>query len=347
MVRIRDSVLIHPVSGKVANMKAQLAISRETFPLQEAFVISRGAKMAADVVCATISGAQGLSGHGECVPYGRYGETLDSVVAQMDAARHAVESGCTREALQTLLPAGAARNALDCALWDFDAKRLGIRAHEMAGLHRIAPATTAVTLSIGDPDDMARAAAKLNHMPLLKIKLGGNDDIARINAVRTAAPACELIVDANEAWREDQLEILISACAHAGISLIEQPLPAGKDHALARIKHAVPICADESVHDRATLSQLRDRYDAVNIKLDKSGGLTEALALTREAQSLGFAVMVGSMVGTSLGAAPAMLLTPFARWTDLDGPLLLAHDRNPGLAFDGAIILPPQAALWG
>lgn len=327
-------------------MTRSLKIDVERFPIAGTFTISRGAKTEAVVVTATVS-AGVVAGRGECVPYARYGESVESVTAAMEGARAAIEAGCDRAALQGLLPAGAARNALDCALWDLDAKRLGVRAFEMAGLHRLAPATTAYTISVGSPEAMAEAAARAAARPVLKIKLAGAGDSARIAAVRAAAPDAELIVDANEAWAEEDLEGHFAACAAAGVALVEQPLPAGRDAALARVKRPIPVCADESVHDRAGLAALKDRYDAVNIKLDKTGGLTEALALAAEAERQGFAIFVGCMVGTSLAMAPAMLLTPRAKFVDLDGPLLLARDRSPGLVYEGSVVRPPAPELWG
>ena len=327
-------------------MTRTLDLNIEKFPIAGAFVISRGSRTEAVVVTATLT--QGVvRGHGECVPYARYGESVESVVAQIENIRSALESGADREALQNLLPAGAARNAVDCALWDLDAKRTGLPASQLAGLHRIAPTTTAYTISVGTPESMAEASAKAAHRPLLKIKLAGDGDLARIKAVRDAAPESTLIIDANEAWSEAQLEPYMAACAEAGVALIEQPLPAGKDDLLARVKRPLPICADESVHDRHDLASLRDKYDAINVKLDKTGGLTEALKLCDEAEKLGFGLFIGCMVGTSLAMAPAMLLTPRARFVDLDGPLLLAQDRSPGLRYDGSIIYPPTPDLWG
>ncbi len=323
-------------------MPRTLNVAVETFPIAGTFTIARGSKTEAVVVTVAISEA-GCAGRGECVPYARYGENPGSVTAAIEAARGRIEAGCDRQELQALMPAGAARNAVDCALWDLDAKRLGVRAYEMAGLHRIAPATTAYTISVGTPEAMAEAAAR----PVLKIKLAGAGDPARIAAVRQAAPDSELIVDANEAWDEADLESHFAACARAGVALVEQPLPAGRDGALARVKRPMPVCADESVHDRAGLADLRDRYDAINIKLDKTGGLTEALALAAEGERLGFSLFVGCMVGTSLAMAPAMLVTPRAKFVDLDGPLLLARDREPGLRYDGSLVFPPEPALWG
>ncbi|MDE2362569.1 MAG: dipeptide epimerase [Hyphomicrobiales bacterium] len=323
-----------------------LELEIESFPIAGTFTIARGAKTEAVVVAATISEGA-VVGRGECVPYARYGESVESVAAAIEGARAAIEAGCDRAGLQALMPAGAARNALDCALWDFEAKRLGVRAYQMAGLHRIAPATTAFTISVGTPDAMASAAAKAAHRPLLKVKLAGAGDPDRIAAVRAAAPACELIVDANEAWAEADLETHFAACAAAGVALVEQPLPAGRDGALASVARPIPVCADESVHDRAGLAGLRDRYDAINIKLDKTGGLTEALALAEEGARLGFSLFVGCMVGTSLAMAPAMLLTPRAQFVDLDGPLLLARDRSPALRYDGSLVYPSDRELWG
>jgi L-alanine-DL-glutamate epimerase-like enolase superfamily enzyme len=245
------------------------------------------------------------------------------------------------------MPAGAARNALDCAWLDLEAKTRGLRVWDMLGRPVPLPCTTAYTISLGTPEVMAAATAKAAHRPLLKIKLGGEGDGERIAAVRSAAPGPELIVDANEAWTSDNLERNLAACAEAGVTLVEQPLPAGRDEALARIKRPLAVCADESVHDRATLAGLRERYDAVNVKLDKTGGLTEALAMADAARALGFEIMVGCMVATSLAMAPAMLLAAEARFVDLDGPLLLARDREDGLRYDGSLVYPPDAALWG
>jgi L-alanine-DL-glutamate epimerase-like enolase superfamily enzyme len=323
-----------------------LTLSIDRFPLARAFVISRGAKTEAVVVVAEIRQG-GFRGRGECTPYARYGETPDSVIARIESVRAQIEAGADREALQGLLPPGAARNALDCALWDLDAKRLDMRAFAMAGLHALRPATTCYTISVGDPATMAAHAREAAHRPLLKVKLAGEGDEARIAAVRAAAPDATLVVDANEAWDEASLERRLEMCAEAGVALVEQPLPAGKDAALGKIRRAVPVCADESAHDRAGLAALRERYDAINVKLDKTGGLTEALALAAEAEKLGLGVFVGCMVASSLAMAPAMLLSPRARFVDLDGPLLLARDRPEGLRYDGSTIHPPEPDLWG
>ncbi|WP_027552716.1 N-acetyl-D-Glu racemase DgcA [Bradyrhizobium sp. Cp5.3] len=323
-----------------------LSVRIERFPIAGTFTISRGAKTEAVTVVAEVS-RDGLTGRGECVPYPRYGETPEATLGAIQVMQQAVAGGLTWQALQAAMPPGAARNALDCALIDLEAKAAGVRAWNL--LDRPVPAerTTAYTISLGSPEAMAAAAAKAANRPLLKIKLGGDGDGARIAAVRKAAPESELIVDANEAWTEANLEQNLAACAAAGVTLVEQPLPAGQDGALARVKRPLAVCADESVHDRASLAPLRERYDAVNIKLDKTGGLTEALAMADAAQALGFEIMVGCMVATSLSMAPAMLITPQARFVDLDGPLLLARDRDHGLRYDGSLVYPPEASLWG
>ncbi|MBV9246687.1 MAG: dipeptide epimerase [Methylobacteriaceae bacterium] len=324
----------------------RLEAAAERLRLRHKFVISRGGRDESLVVVATIHDGS-HRGRGECVPYPRYGESVDSVLKAIAGARTAIEAGADRSALQSLLPPGAARNAIDCALWDLDAKRLQTSAVALAGLHRLAPATTAYTISLGTPEEMAKATAAAADRPLLKVKLGGEGDPARIAAVRDAAPGAELIVDANEGWRAENFVENHAACSAAGVALIEQPLAAGQDGLLAGVPHPIPICADESVHDREGLDELRPRYDAINVKLDKTGGLTEALAVVDEAERLGFAIVVGCMVASSLAMAPAMLLAPRARFVDLDGPLLLARDRADGLTYTGSIIHPPNSALWG
>lgn len=315
----------------------------ERWPIEGGFAISRGAKTEAVVIVARVSRGN-HTGRGECVPYARYGETAEATLAAVLALRG---KPLDRIGLQTLMPPGAARNALDCALWDLEAKERGKRIWDVLGLPAPKPLTTAFTISLGTPETMAEATAKAAHRPLLKVKLGGDGDVARIAAVRKAAPKSELIVDANEAWREVNLAQHLAACADAGVTMIEQPLPAGKDEALARIKRPVMVCADESVHDRASLKGLRERYDAINVKLDKTGGLTEALAMTSEARALGFEIMIGCMVATSLAMAPAMMIAQGARVVDLDGPLLLAKDREHGLRYDGNTVYPPEVSLWG
>ncbi len=326
----------------------ELSVRIERWPLAGAFTISRGSKTEAVVLVAELSdGAH--CGRGECVPYARYDETPEGVLTAIEAMRPAVGNGLDRAKLQGAMPPGAARNALDCAYWDLSAKQAGRRAYELAGLTAPKPLITAYTISLASPADMARAAALAATRPLLKVKLGGGDgdDAARIAAVRGAAAEAELIVDANEGWHAADLQRNFAACAAAGVTLIEQPLPEGHDALLARIERPVPVCADESVHDRASLDALSGKYDVVNIKLDKAGGLTEALALAQEAHRHGFAIMAGCMVATSLAMAPAVLIGQQARVVDLDGPLLLAKDRRDGLRYDGSLVHPSDAALWG
>lgn len=320
----------------------QVRADIEVWPLADAFVISRGAKTQARVVVATVTDGR-HTGRGECVPYSRYDETVEGVAAAIAAAR----VSDSRFALHATMAHGAARNAIDCALWDLEAKRTGKSAAALAGMPPLAPVTTCYTLSLGDPATMAAKAASVPHLKLLKLKLGGAGDDARMAAVRQARPDARLVADANEAWQADMLQPFLAAAAAAGIELIEQPLPSDADAALAEIAHAVPICADESVHTSNDLASLRNRYDAVNIKLDKAGGLTEALAMLHAARAVGFRVMAGSMVGTSLAAAPALLVAQQAEWADLDGPLLLARDRDNGLLIENGVIAPPHPALWG
>ncbi len=324
----------------------RLDVAIERWPIAGSFTISRGSRTEAVVVTATVSDGE-TSGRGECVPYARYGETVEGVADFIREQAPLIGDGVGREALLARMAAGAARNALDCALWDFEAKRNGRRAWEIAGLAAPAPVTTCFTLSLGSPDSMHQAARAAALRPLLKVKLGGEGDAERIAAVREAAPDARLVVDANEAWRETTLLTNLAACDRAGVLLIEQPLPAGADAVLEGVKSPILICADESLHDRAGLDALSAKYGAINIKLDKAGGLTEALQLAAEARARGLAIMVGCMVGTSLAMAPATLLTPGAAFVDLDGPLLLATDRAPGLAYDGSLVHAPDVALWG
>ena len=323
-----------------------LEIAVERWPIAGKFTISRGAKTEAVVVLVTIREGE-ATGRGESVPYARYGETPESTVATIRSVAALVEAGLDRESLRTALPAGAARNAVDCALWDLEAKLSGVPAAMAAGVALLHPVETAYTLSLGAPDEMAAAAAAAAHRPILKVKLGGPGDPARIAAVRGAAPGARLLVDANEAWTPETLGANFAACAAAGVELVEQPLPAGQDEALAGMRRPVAVCADESLHVAADLPRLAGRYDAVNVKLDKTGGLTEALALAGEARSLGLKVMVGCMVATSLAMAPAFILAQGADFVDLDGPLLLARDRPDGLRAEGSLLHPPAPALWG
>jgi len=318
----------------------------ESWPIAGSFAISRGTKTEAVVVLAELT-RDGVTGRGECVPYARYGESPEAVVERIESLGNRLAQGVSRTELQTLLPAGAARNALDCAFWDLEAKTAKQRAHALAGAPAPRPLLTAFTISIGAPDAMAAAARVAAQRPLLKVKLGQAGDPARIAAVRDAAPEAELIVDANEGWNPQNLAENLAACAKAGVTLVEQPLPDGADDILAGMRRPLAICADESVHDRTSLPALLGKYDAVNIKLDKAGGLTEALAMAHEAERLGFSIMVGSMVATSLSMAPAHLLAQRARVADLDGPLLLARDRPHGLRYDGSLVYPPDDTLWG
>jgi L-Ala-D/L-Glu epimerase / N-acetyl-D-glutamate racemase len=324
----------------------ELSIDVETWPLKSAFVIARGAKTEARVVTVTIRDGA-ITGRGECVPYARYGETVEDVVSVLE--RVSADAGClsSREAVTAALPAGAARNALDCALWDLEAKRQGIRAATLAGLQELHALETCYTLSLDTPKAMAVAARAVPHLKLLKLKLGGAGDDERLQAVRQARPDAHLVADANEAWTPDMLAPFLATAAEANVELIEQPLPAGSDAALDGLQHSVPICADESAHTRTDIPLLAGRYEAVNIKLDKTGGLTEALAMTKAARAAGLKIMVGSMVSTSLALAPAFLVAQDAEWVDLDGPLLLTSDRPHGFVIENGFIAPPDAALWG
>ncbi len=322
--------------------RVEISVTRDIFRLAQVFTISRGSRTEAQVLTVRVQDG-GAVGWGECVPYARYGETLDSVAAQIAGLPGAV----TRETLPDLLPAGAARNAVDCALWDLEAKRRGCRVWDLAGLPAPGPEITAYTLSLDSPDAMQAQAAKHAHRPLLKIKLGTPDDMPRLEAVRRGAPDSRIIVDANEGWSADIYADLAPHLARLGVALVEQPLPAGDDDALIGMDRPVPVCADESCHDRASLPALAGKYDMVNIKLDKTGGLTEALSLRDAARAGGYGIMVGCMVGSSLAMAPATLVAQGAAVTDLDGPLLLAEDRENALIFDAAGVHPPEAALWG
>jgi L-alanine-DL-glutamate epimerase-like enolase superfamily enzyme len=317
----------------------QIDVTRDVFQLAQVFTISRGSRTQAEVLTVTLDALA----RGECVPYARYGETLESVTAQVVG----LPGDVTREALQDLLPAGAARNAVDCALWDMAAKAAGVRVWDLLGLPKPQPEITAYTLSLDTPEAMQKQAAQNATRPLLKIKLGTPDDMARLEAVRRGAPDARIIVDANEGWTAEVYAELAPHLIRLGVQMVEQPLPAGQDDMLAEIARPLPVCADESCHDRASLPALRGKYDMVNIKLDKTGGLTEALALKTQAQSEGYGVMVGCMVGSSLAMAPATILAQGVAFTDLDGPLLLAEDRDEPLHFDEHGVHPPAAALWG
>jgi L-alanine-DL-glutamate epimerase-like enolase superfamily enzyme len=319
-----------------------LSVTADSFPLAEVFTISRGSKTQAQVLTVTVTRG-GVAGHGECVPYARYGESLESVAAEIGG----LPASIGRAELQRSLPPGAARNAVDCALWDLEAKAAGQRVWDLAGLPAPRPVVTAYTLSLDTPERMQAAAARQAHRPLLKIKLGTADDMARLEAVRRGAPKAAIIVDANEGWTVETYRDLAPHLQRLGVSLVEQPLPAGADDMLSEIARPVPVCADEAAHDRASLPGLRGKYDVVNIKLDKTGGLTEALALRDAARAEGFGIMVGCMVGSSLAMAPAFLVAQGADCVDLDAPMLLNADRAHPVRYEGSVMQVPDAALWG
>jgi len=319
-----------------------ITVTQDSFRLTQPFTIARGSRSTAEVLTVRLTRG-GVTGWGECVPYARYGESLASVAAQIAS----LPPGISRADLQAALPAGAARNAVDCALWDVAAKTEGCRVWKLAALPRPRPVLTAFTLSLDTPEAMRAAAARNANRPVLKIKLGTPADMPRLEAVRAGAPRATLIVDANEGWTPEIYRDLAPHLLRLGVALVEQPLPAGADATLAEIARPLPVCADESCHDRATLADLKGKYDMVNIKLDKTGGLTEAFALKRDAQAQGYGVMIGCMVGSSLAMAPATLLAQGAAYVDLDGPLLLAQDRANPLRYDDAGVHPPTPALWG
>lgn len=324
----------------------KLVVSNDSFRLAQVFTISRGSRTQADVITVKLED-NGFAGFGECVPYARYGETMASVNQQIESVRGAIGEGMTRAELQSALPVGTARNALDCAMWDLEAKQASTTVWKLAGLPEPKPVTTCFTLSLESPEKMLAAATKSNAMPILKIKLGGDGDLDRLRAVRQGAPNSQLVVDANEGWSVDDYHQLAPVMVELGVMLVEQPLPADNDEALKDIDRSLPVCADESCHDSASLEQLLGKYDFINIKLDKTGGLTEALMLKAAAQEAGFKIMVGCMVSTSLAMAPGVLVAQGADVVDLDGPLLLAEDRTPPITFDGAIMSPAPHALWG
>jgi L-alanine-DL-glutamate epimerase-like enolase superfamily enzyme len=325
----------------------RLTVTRESWPIAGTFTIARGSKTQAEIVLITLEQV-GIIGRGECVPYRRYGETIDGVISEIETQRTALEQGIDRHGLINLMPAGAARNAIDAALIDLSSKQQSLRAWDLIGIDPPKPAPTCFTISLDSPQAMAEAAEKAAGRPILKVKLGaGTGDLDRILAVRQAAPRARLVIDANEGWTFDLLVQMAPGLARLNVELIEQPLPAGQDDALTLYKGPVPICADESAQGSASLDDLAQRYQAINIKLDKTGGLTHALEFTRAAKSRGLQIMLGCMVGTSLGMAPASLLMDFADFVDLDGPLLLARDREPGLNYDHNLVHLPDAALWG
>jgi len=324
----------------------RLHVTKRSWPLAQPFVISRGSKTTADVVVDELHDGDS-QGRGECVPYPHYGESVDSVFEALEKMKGAVFSGLNRESLQEAMPPGAARNALDAAFWDIEAKRAYCSVTDLLGIAPLKPVTTAYTLSLDTPERMGEAAAAQRGRPLLKLKVTGDGDLERVRAVRENAPASRLIVDANEGWTPAYFEKLAPVLATLGVELIEQPLPADNDGALAELPHPIPVCADESCHVAADLDRLAGKYEAVNIKLDKTGGLTEALKLAAAARERGFGIMVGCMIGTSLSMAPALLVAQQASVVDLDGPLLLAADRNQGLRYEGSLVHPPNPKLWG
>lgn len=323
-----------------------LKVCEERFPVAGRFTISRGSRTEIRVVTVELA-ADGVVGRGECVPYARYGETVDSVIEAIQDIAADLRHGLDRIALQDRLPAGAARNALDCALWDLEARRTGMPVWRLAGLAAPQPMITAYTLSLGEPDEMRARAAENAHRPLLKVKLGSSGDLPRIRAVREGAPDAVIIVDANEGWSAQEYAALAPEFVRLGVALVEQPFPADADAALAGIDRVLPVCADESCHDSATLARLVGKYDAINIKLDKTGGLTEALRLKAQARAAGFGIMVGCMLGTSLSMAPAQLLAQDAGYVDLDGPLLLARDREGAIRYEGSLMAPASTTFWG
>lgn len=329
-------------------MQRKLEIRTETWPIRGSFRIARGTKTEAHVVVAEITSST-ATGRGECVPYARFGESLSDVVAALENMSDEVAHGLTREALQKILPAGAARNALDCALLDLEAKEGGRPAYDILGLPPPRAVSTAFTISLGTPQEMAKAAAAAAMLgyDLLKLKIAGGNDLERVQAVREGALNARLIVDANEGWSENDFANLIQPLARLGVGLIEQPLPAGRDEALRGFRSPIPICADEACRTRDDLAHVAQLYSHVNVKLDKAGGLTEALALSRGALDSGLRLMIGCMVSTSLSMAPAMLLASLADFVDLDGPLLLERDREHGIIYEGASLTPPSRALWG
>ena len=324
----------------------KLTISSQSFPIAGTFTISRGSKTVADVVVVELE-AGGFNGWGESVPYARYQETVPQCLAALEVAKAKIEAGLSRSEMPSLDLPKAAQNALDCAFWDLEAKRSATTVWQLARLAEPQPKVTAYTLSLDTPSAMAEAALKSVHMPLLKLKLGREGDEERLAAIRTAVPNARLIVDANEGWNEGNIQSMLACCASHGVELVEQPLPQNQDDALLGIKSEVLICADESAHDMASLPALKGKYDAVNIKLDKTGGLTEALLMAQAAQKQNFKIMVGCMLASSLAMAPAFLVAQMADYVDLDGPLLLAKDRSLAIRYERGLMFPPPAALWG
>ncbi len=325
----------------------RMSVAIEEWPLARDFKISRSVMTVSNPVVVTLQ-ERGQRGRGETEIHDTDYGLIEAGAARLRELRPVVEKpGFTREALAQILPPGPLRSALDCAMWDLEAKLAGKPAWQLAGLDEPGPINTVYTISVDDPTVMAEQAAGARHLPQLKVKLKGAGDMERLQAVRVAAPACRLIVDANEAWTFEQLKQFAPRCAELGVELIEQPLPRGQDQALKDWRSPVPLCADESCHDTPTLADVVGKYEFINIKLDKTGGLTEAINLYREAKRQKLGIMVGCMVGTSLAMAPAMLIAQYARFVDLDGPLLLKRDREPGIVYRNGVMSPAPAELWG
>ncbi len=327
-------------------MSPVLSAQAEIWPTRGTFRIARGSRTQITVVIATLKQGD-IIARGECVPYPRYGETVDGVITDIMLMADQISSGLTREQLQSAMTPGAARNALDCALWDLEAKTSNKSVFDLAGIANPAALVTAYTIGLDTPTAMVKAAREAHDKPLLKLKLGGNDDFERLEAIRAAVPGKRLIVDANEGWSGNQLKPYIDACIKANIELIEQPLPADSDDDLLGLEHTPTICADESVHGLDTLAQLAGKYQAINIKLDKTGGLTEALQVVETAKEMGLEIMVGCMLATSLAMAPAMVVAQSAKVVDLDGPLLLDKDRENAIRYEGSLMHLPSPVLWG
>ncbi len=317
----------------------------QSWPMETPFRTARGASSEARIVVATVSNGR-FTGRGEAAPISRYKQTVESVLAQIDSVKNA--PNLDRQQLQDLLPDGSARNALDCALWDFESKASGKRVWELAGISVVQEVQTSLTISLNTPVEMADVARRNAKAPILKLKLGGDDlDLARVEAVREAAPGARLFIDGNESWSPEHYSTIVPALSRLGVELIEQPFPASADDVLSTLEHPIPICADESCHTSADISRLTNRYEMINVKLDKTGGLTEALRLVERARQAGFKLLFGCMVGTSLGMAPARILVGTADYADLDGPLLLAGDRHNGLFYRDGTISLPEKGLWG
>ena len=327
-------------------MLRSLKAQHDRFALSRPFRIARGVKTFADVITVTIAEGE-TAGRGEGVPYPRYGESIETSLAAIEGVREAVEAGAGREALQALLPAGAARNAVDCALWELEALRTGVDVASLAGVPGPAPLVSAITLGIDTPEAMAELASRHSEAPLLKVKVDSEDPGARIRAVRAAAPRAALIVDPNESWDQRLLEDMQSVLLEAEVDLIEQPVPADSDSWLAGFAPSVPICADEAVHTAADLDRIVLRYQAVNVKLDKTGGLTAALELAKAARARGLILMTGCMVSSSLSMAPAFHVAALSDFADLDGPLWLREDRQGGVREEGGMLAPPVPGFWG